>query len=64
MSHLKSFLIVCIFNQFDLSGNTGSGFQKLAKIDNLWHFWLTFVNVARFARDVDDKFFCGFQTLW
>ena len=55
MSHLN-FWILAFFTNFcpiktDLSGNTvwpqASGFQKLAKMDNFWHFWLTFVHSLR-----------------
>ena len=57
--------------KIDLSGNTvwpqASDFQKLAKMDQFWHFKLTFVtqnvNVARFALNVDWDFFCDFQLL-
>ena len=35
-------------SKVDLSGNTvwpqASGFEKLAKMDSFWHFWLTFVH--------------------
>ena len=35
-------------NKTDMSGNTvwpqASGYQKLAKMDHFWHFWLTFVH--------------------
>ena len=54
----------------DLSGNTvwpqASGFQKLAKMNDFWHFQLMFtqnVNVARLARNVEWDIFCDFQTL-
>ena len=42
MSHLN-FLMLALSTDFcpiktDLSGNTVSGFQKLDKMDNFWHF--------------------------
>ena len=47
-----------------MSGNTVCSqalyFQKLAKMDHFWHFY---INVARFARNVECDFFCDFQTL-
>ena len=66
MSHLD-FLILAFSTNFcpfeiDLSGRTiwpqASGFQKLAKIH---HFWWTFVNVARFAHNVECDFFWRFS---
>ena len=53
----------------DLSGNIVSpqalGFQKLAKIDDFWHFWLTQnVNISRFAPNVECDFLGNFQTPW
>ena len=53
----------------NLSGNTiwpqASGFQKLAKMDHFWHFWLTFVHSKckrSFARNIEWDFSCDFQT--
>ena len=77
MSHLN-FWILAFSSMFcliktDLSGNTvwprASGFQKLAKMDHLRHFSLTFVHskckrsFARNVRNVKWDFFCDFQTL-
>ena len=71
MSHLNFWILAfcTIFCPIktDLSGNTvwpqASGFQKLAKMEHFWHFWLTQnVNVAGFARNVAWDFFCDFQT--
>ena len=51
MSHLNFWILPFSTNfcriKTDLSGNTvwpqASAFQKLAKMDQFWHFWLTFV---------------------
>ena len=52
MSHLNFWILVFSTNicpiKTDQSGNTvwpqASGFQKLAKMDHLWHFWWSFVH--------------------
>ena len=36
--------------------------STLAKMDYFWHFQLSFVNAACFARNVEWDFFCDFQT--
>ena len=45
-----------------------SHFQKIARMNNFWHFWWTLstqnVNVARFVRNVACDFFYDFQTQW
>ena len=52
MSHLNFWILAFSTNfcpiKTDLSGNIvwpqASGFQKLAKMDIFWHFWLTYVH--------------------
>ena len=73
MLHLNIRFLKCTnfcLIKIDQSDNTvwPQDFQKLAKMNHFWHFWLTFVhsnvNVTRFACNVEWDLFRDFQTPW
>ena len=65
---LGDFQTLCITERKYWGGDVLQDFQKLVKLTIFGIFDELLstqnVNVARFARNVECDFFCGFQTLW